>query len=301
MDPAETTPESVFGALANETRVRIVDALGRPDVDGPGAVEYVPFDHDVGGRTYSALRAAADVDDKGRFNYHLGELLGTFVRKEEGRYRLTWLGHLSHRYLVVGLFGAAPTSEQFVLETPCPRCGHAVEAHYSTDQVFYVDCPACDCRLTMVHVPRYGAGSRGPTALCDAAAHRFRTHVSMLVHGVCPWCGGSVDAALHPHAAESFVATHRDQPVVTFLCGDCGGVYFPTVGETLLTHPAVVSAYHEHSVDVRTRHPWSLPLATDGDCVDVRDPATLDVRVTFDCDGHRETLTVTEPIPAMVD
>lgn len=297
----EITPDAVFGTLANETRVRIVDALGDTGATAPEELEYVPFDRrDVGGRSYSALREAAGVDDKGRFNYHLGKLLGTFVRKDDGRYRLTWLGQLTRRYLVVGLFGPGPSTRRIALETTCPRCDHRVEALYSEDQVCYVDCPACDCRLTMVHVPRRGASERSATPLLDAASHRFRSHVSMLTHGVCPWCAGSVDAALHPDDG-GFVAAYRDQPVVTFLCADCGGVYFPTVGETLLTHPAVVGFYQRHGADLRTRYPWSLPFATDGSSVTLRDRETLDVEVTLACESDRTTLELEAPVPAAVD
>ena len=63
----EVTPEEGFSLLGHGTRIGIIRALWRA---GNDAV------------SFSELRERADVTDSGQFNYHLGELVGTFLRRE---------------------------------------------------------------------------------------------------------------------------------------------------------------------------------------------------------------------------
>jgi hypothetical protein len=263
------TPADAFAALANPVRVRLVRALGETAAADPADVDFLPFDHPDRGLGYTALRERVDVDDNGRFNYHLGELRGSFVRKRDDRYRLTWLGVLAYRFLVAGRFSAEPVIRRFDLDERCPRCGGRVEARYTADQLLYVDCVACTLRTMMIHVPQHGVAGRSREALLTAGSIRFRAHVRSLVAGVCPWCSGRADAAVSPVDDET-----RGQPVATFLCRDCGGVYFPSVGATLLSHPAVVSFWHERGADLRDRRPWAVPFAVAPDraAVTSRDP-----------------------------
>jgi len=67
-----------FGAISNPDRLAILLVLARDD----GPVDY------------SSLRTATDVEDKGRFNYHLRQLREEFVRKDEttAGYELTDVG-----------------------------------------------------------------------------------------------------------------------------------------------------------------------------------------------------------------
>jgi hypothetical protein len=81
-DPAEVKeipPADAFSLLGHELRIGIVRALWRAG------------DDEV---SFSKLRERAGMPDSGQFNYHLGELVGTFVRESEEAegYELTYAG-----------------------------------------------------------------------------------------------------------------------------------------------------------------------------------------------------------------
>ena len=77
LDQAVADP-GVFDLLGDDTRFRIVQVLHAADDGGP-----VPF---------SRLRERVDVEDSGRFNYHLNRLQGVLVVKSEDGYALTGTG-----------------------------------------------------------------------------------------------------------------------------------------------------------------------------------------------------------------
>jgi DNA-directed RNA polymerase subunit RPC12/RpoP len=278
---AGPTPAEAFAALASPIRIRIIRTLGETAADDPAAITFLPFDHPDRGLAYSALRERVDIADSGRFNYHLGELIGSFVEKEGDRYRLTWLGALAYRFLVAGRFSASPVARRFDLDDPCHRCGGRVEARYTADQLLYVDCTDCGLRTMMIHVPQHGVAGRSREALLSAGAMRYRTHVQSLTAGICPWCSGRIETAVGEADDET-----RGQPVATHLCRDCGGVYFPSVGAALLSHPAVVAFCHARGVDLRDHYPWTVPFAfaPAHATVTSRDPlrVRIDVRLAGD-------------------
>lgn len=283
---ASVDPAAAFGALANEVRVDIVRALGETEATDPSAVPYRRFEAPERGLSYSVLRDRSGVSDNGRFTYHLDQLLGTFVERSDERYRLTWLGVFAYRFMVMGRFAEGGETRHVSLDTPCVNCGGSLSARYSTDQVLYVDCRECGCRLGMSHVPRHGVTGRSDARLLDAAADRYRRQVGSLTRGFCPWCAGQVEGSVH-HQDEVPGGDCRSQPVVTFLCGDCGGLYFPHLGSTLLSHPAVVSFFHERGVDLRDRRHWELPFVVDGDRVTVHDTDPWHVTVEARCADDR--------------
>jgi DNA-directed RNA polymerase subunit RPC12/RpoP len=275
------TAADAFAALANPLRVGIVRALGETAADDPQEVTFLPFDHPERGLSYTALRDRVPVDDNGQFNYHLDKVVGSYLEKHDDQYRLTWLGILAYRFLVVGRFSAAPVTRQFDLDEPCHRCGEGVTARYTEDQLLYVDCTGCGLRTMMIHVPQHGIANASREALLSAGATRYLTHIESLTAGHCPWCSGRVAASIHRSTDP-----RRGQPVVTYLCRACGGVYFPSVGGTLLSHPAVVAFCHERGVDL-SRYPWTIPFAFDPDRATVTstDPfrVVVDVQYEGDC------------------
>ncbi|ADJ16460.1 winged helix-turn-helix domain-containing protein [Halalkalicoccus jeotgali] len=70
----QVEPEEAFAALADETRLGILQTLWKSDTQT---------------MTFSELRRAVGIRDPGQFNYHLGKLVGQFVTKVDGKYRLT--------------------------------------------------------------------------------------------------------------------------------------------------------------------------------------------------------------------
>jgi DNA-binding transcriptional ArsR family regulator len=96
-----------LSALAHETRVEILRALADAD-------EALSF---------TELKSRVDVTDPGRFNYHLRELRGHFVRERDGGYALTYRGE---GLVVAGGSGVSVDgSEAAGAASDCPVCGEA--------------------------------------------------------------------------------------------------------------------------------------------------------------------------------
>lgn len=81
-DGRPRTSAALFGLLSDETRLQIVRVLYRDD----------RIRSNEPGLTFSALFERVDVDDSGRFNYHLRRLHGPLVETRGDRYVLTALG-----------------------------------------------------------------------------------------------------------------------------------------------------------------------------------------------------------------
>ena len=114
-DPGADQPleeaADALGALASEHRVAILRELAAAD-------EPLRF---------SELRQRIGMDDTGRFNYHLGELRGRFVREVDGGYEL---GHAGERVVLAAgdldPEGAAALTDAYEGATDddaCPVCG----------------------------------------------------------------------------------------------------------------------------------------------------------------------------------
>jgi len=101
-----TEPEAVFGLLSDETR-DILRALWNGDDE----------------LAFSALYDAVDVDDSGRFNYHLDKLVGQFVAKTDDGYEFTAAGVRVNGAIEAGSYATTGAMEPIPLESACPTCG----------------------------------------------------------------------------------------------------------------------------------------------------------------------------------
>jgi predicted nucleic acid-binding Zn-ribbon protein len=299
----ELSPATAFSRLANETRVGILRALGECGERDPHRLPYAPFDtDDPEGLSYSELRARADVTDSGRFNYHLGKLLDVFVEQSGDTYRLSWLGVLAFRFVVAGVLHDQVTLEPFETDSACGECGTALEASYPRGRLFVLECPDCGCRVAGVDIPAHAVRNRSRAALLRVVDRRERAQLSLLRDGICYWCAGRVDGAVHRLPSGTVDGVRRNQPVVTLLCRDCGGVRFPSVGSVVATDPRVRAFLVHHTTDDGDgRFRWEWPFTTASDAVTVQstDPLVLAVDVVAE-DGARlvarvdETGTVTD-------
>lgn len=87
------TPGEAFSMLGNETRVALLQTLwnvGRPI-------------------TYSELKDHVGIRDSGRFNYHLDRLVGHFVDRVGGGYRLTVAGEQAVQAVNANMFTEDPS------------------------------------------------------------------------------------------------------------------------------------------------------------------------------------------------
>jgi len=108
----EADPTDALAVLGDETRIAILRALAE-------AEQPLPF---------TELRRRADIDDAGRFNYHLSKLREYFVREEDGGYTLRHAG--SRVVAAAGVAGNVPDEPLNDIENSpdeesdeCPVCG----------------------------------------------------------------------------------------------------------------------------------------------------------------------------------
>ena len=232
--------------------------------------------------------------DSGRFNYHLGELVGHFVEQSGDTYRLSWLGVLAFRFVVAGVLHDQVTVDPFETDSVCGECNSPLEASYPRGRLFFLDCSGCGCRVVGVDLPAHAVRNRSREELLRVVDRRERGQISLLRDGICYWCAGRVDGAVHRQGTGEEV--RRTQPVVTLLCQDCGGLRFPTVGAVVATDPRVAAFLQEHSAadsDVDDRYLWEWPFTTASDAVTVLSTDPLAVRVDIEADdGARLSATV---------
>jgi hypothetical protein len=211
------TPDEAFAILGNEIRLEILRVLWRAGAahrydDGSDAVETV---------TYSELQDAIDVDDNGKFNYHLSELAPHFVRRTDDGYRLSSAGKQVAR-TVIAVSGTGTRDFSRELDERCPLCGAAVAATYE-DQWLRVRCTECDGlfgdqapsgTLFLTTYPSAGLTARTPERALAAGLYRCALDITYLMYGICRECAGAISSSVTVCDAHE---TDGDQP-----CDACG-------------------------------------------------------------------------------
>ncbi|WP_251329382.1 winged helix-turn-helix domain-containing protein [Haloplanus pelagicus] len=277
-DTESLRPDDAFTLLADRTRIKIIRALG--DASTPGVPETLPF---------SELRRRADISGSGRFNYHLKQLVGQFVEETDEGYRLSYPGVRVYQAMKAGTFTERVRIEPFELDATCHVCGAPQVAGYH-DSMFRVRCrdEAGDCGAVFYKYfcPPSSLTERERAGVLRAANQRIQREIASMAKGVCPWCCGRIDARVLPTDAEM---PQRDNPAiehrVLHTCDTCDGSLYTRLGGLVVSHPAVVSFFHDHGVDVTRRHVWSLPFASSDERTTVTgsDPWRATVRVG--CEG----------------
>ena len=244
--------------LSDETRLAILLALW--DGHDPYA--------DTGTMSFSEIYDRVAVRDSANFSYHLDRLTDHFVEKTTDGYRLRNAGFVFVRTVIAGAGLENPEIRGTELDVSCTRCGDArMEIGYRNG-ILYLTCPECEGYTTAEGLPRgtIAAFEFDPAGLCDrspmellaAGAIRSRNRLRTMSEGVCPACSGSVDVSLRlceEHDTENGAVCAqcgtRDSARVRYVCTVCKYKTTRPIELTVVEHPAVVSFYHAHDVDVR--------------------------------------------------
>ena len=235
-----------FSTLSNEARLRIVDTLYEQT-----AAEVV-----ADGCSYSTLREAASINDNGNFNYHLDRLRDRFVEKVDDDYRLTFAGFEVAKSLRADAWQDHEARGPVEVEQSSPLVdGRALYATYE-DGLVHVHA-ADEEPVFRIAVRPAGAAARDPQNLVDVMAGMLRDAIETAHRGVCPYCHAPPDRSIET----TDTARWRWQFVAD--CPECGPLFEVPVGAAVARHPAVVSFYWEHGIDVRNRRVWTLELWDD--------------------------------------
>lgn len=272
-------PAHAFGLLANETRLAVLRALWA--TDGPLA--------------FGDLRERVGNPDSGRFNYHLGELVGHFVRHADEGYELRQAGVDVVRAVRAGAVEGRPQLEPTPVDVDCPHCAGSLTVAY--DEHAVVRCVDCERVLMWNEFPPAGLANRTPGEILEAFDRWTRWRFRLAFESVCPACAAVTTGSLErsgPDADGTTTATDQDaDPTPPFhagvVCENCRYEAWSPLVAYVRYHPDVAERYAERGVVVDDLPFWAvLPHADDHEeQVVSTDP--LRVRVSLD-DGRLQLL-----------
>jgi hypothetical protein len=320
-------PEAALSLLGNEVRAAILWTFSEAR-GGQGPPPVLSF---------SDLRERADVDvDSSQFNYHLQELVGTFVERldpetdeddaqvvsemagphDEG-YRLRPEGTTLVRTVRAWSFPGEASLDPFEVGRDCHHCGTALVAEYA-NAIFAVRCPGCEFVYEYNLTPPGVLAGRGDDQATDEAAApgdddparpgddrravldrvaEYNRHVRLgFARGVCPYCAGDVDAEFQDPRATGYPRGDLRGALVRRGCANCGNKDNLTVGELLLREADLVSFCNARGLDVTTTPIWDLAFAATDRHTTVRSTDPWEVAVAVELDGDVLELVVDEDL-----
>lgn len=271
----EVPPAEAFAALADPTRIAILRALWEAD------------DHTA---TFSELRAAVEMDDSGRFNYHLSKLRGRFISHTDDGYRLRLAGTRVVGALLSGAYTQTGSVDPVAMDQSCPLCDGPLTFHYEDEQVV-IDCDDCGQTLMGFSVPPGVFAGHDHEILPDITERYARNLIRQIRTGFCMTCEGRVHPRVTVETPPSDTECLPPIPMVQYECERCGETISSDLGTAFLDHPDVVAFYHDHGIDVRETPIWRF-VAVDEDGVRVLEEDPLRMNVIHTADDDRLTLTV---------
>lgn len=246
----DVNPEAVaenLSALANPLRIRILLALAE--------TRQPSWEHR--GMSYSDLRAAVDVEDGGRFNYHINELRDRFVRGTEGQYWLTTAGSRVVDEVYARTFSGGHETVSGPVEWMCPADGQQLDATFD-DGIITVSCPNHGVLFDMI-LSFSSARNRDLDELFAWGNRRALWYLESVSWDICPHCSGRF--------GESTIVAHSSKPgdpletlgwdtstvvMVEMRCRQCSISFRVPAFHYTLTRPPTIAFLHDHGIDYRT-------------------------------------------------
>lgn len=286
------SPQDAFALLGNEYRAEIIRALGDAQgTEGPRAV-----------LSFSDLYSRADVDiATSQFNYHLQNLVGPFVDKTDGGYRLRHEAVTLYRTILAGTYTEQTTMEPFPVGVDCYYCDEPVEARYA-DRRFAIVCSGCGQEYSDTTAPP-SIVDTNQEALLSRVDQFLRHRILAFSKDVCSVCANGLDTRFLSGDDLSVTGAEQLDVLVHRSCGHCGAQQYMSVGLALLYDPELVAFFQARDLDVTTTPIWKLEFAMTDRYVDVRSTDPWRVALTVPRDGDElelvvdETLTVVDRHP----
>jgi DNA-binding transcriptional ArsR family regulator len=260
----DRAPEEVFSLLGNETRVAILRAL---------------WDAHKTAATFSELYDAVGMNDTGQFNYHLGKLVGTFVKKSEEGYKLAFAGEQVIGAVLSGVYTETGNIDPIDIGDPCHRCGGQLRAHYS-DEHLRIECDDCEMFVTEFGVPPGVLDGRNRADLPHVFNQWIKSEYIQVLSGFCPACTGPITTTIDSDPNELFRTIS-----INHECERCSRNVASDIGAAFIDHPAIVQFHDEHGIDLRTTPLWQVGwLFEDHATIVSEDPLRIRITATIDDD-----------------
>jgi hypothetical protein len=270
------TPADAFALLGSDIRIDILRALAEASPDGFGERAL----------SFSGVYERVGVEDTGQLSYHLDELVGHFVRKDEAGYGLRYAGWKVVWAIRAGTFLGSPR-RTFDAPGTCYACDEPALRARTGDDWLVVDCAACDTRHTANPLAPRTLEDRAPEEVLRVFDTVVRHRVSFATDRICPECNGRVEPSIRVDVPDAW-----DVGVVpSFACTHCGYWFTPSFGMLLLEDRRVERFLLDRGVDPDARPYWDLPVCIDPGTTAVRgrDPWRVEVVVSADGDRLRAT------------
>lgn len=291
------SPDDAFAVLGNETRMEILQVLS-------DSLDPLPF---------SELRDRVGVRDSGQFNYHLGKLVGHFVRQTDDGYQLSEPGRRVIEAVLSGAVTEVPDPEPTQLDMPCPYCGASVRVTYETTSPRPVQVSCTECagaaewidpfepgQIGTLRFSPAGLEGRSPSELLQAAVTREHLELLAALHNVCPRCTATIEHSLdicESHDSSDGLCEECNRRYVARLSSRCRNCLFrPEAGNAVslaLGTVDMLAFLANHGINPLT-DPWGTVLHGAEEEVLSTDP--FKVRYTFTIDDDSLTVTVDDAL-----
>lgn len=222
-------------------------------------------------KSYAELMDAVEMEDSGKFNYHLDKLRGVYVRQIEDGYVPTASATALYRTVLAHRPTESVETDRRLSTAACPACGADSRLRYDRGFVT-VDCAECSAWEGFTYpFPQTGFERHEPDRLLAAVSERVRHEVGLARTGQCPACAG-------PTSVDLRLAQVEDDGLVELACESCTFVVGVDPLTALLTDDRVGAGLREIGIDplgydperpdsevtVRSRNPPALSLTVAG-------------------------------------
>lgn len=270
----------LFGPLTNDLRVRIIVTLAEHQSANPED-RALPFNE---------LRARVGRPDSGVFNYHLKQLEGTFVWQSEDGYALTVAGERIVAAILAEAYSIEDERGPIELDAEDPLTGKRLAGEWRNGLLVVrgADDPVRDEGfLYREAVPPGIFTGRSFEDALDIAFKISNVRYSYFIEGVCPLCYAPADRTV-----KQVTSSGRSYHQFRGLCTKCGHLKRGPVAVCTLTHPAVISFFHDHGRTPLSEPYWELDFIYDHELVDVLSTEPLKLELRFDADEDRLATTI---------
>lgn len=274
----QESPEDVFPALADETRLEIIQVLWNAD-EKP-----IPF---------SELHDMVSIRDSGQFNYHLDKLIGRFIQKTEDGYQLTQAGRNFNGAIASGMYTGQTDLPPIELSSTCRSCGGEQTLHYESE-VAEVECMDCEVGWSIPVPPAVLAGF-SHEEIPQVVSSYFVTRFQKIINGFCSYCNGQTDPTVQairsldvgPDPDGDSVDPSENQPLdlpaVQFDCTRCGAIAGLGLDYALMiAHPPISYWYYMQGIDLHRNLIWDESLDLSESTIDQEDPFRASVAFGFE-------------------
>jgi hypothetical protein len=271
-DEEGLSPDEAFWLLGEQMRTAILRAVWESSEET---------------NTFSEIRERIGSPDSGKFNYHLNKLVGHFLSKSEGGYRLTQAGREVVRAVMAGSITQHAEFGPNPIDSQCVDCDGTLVVRY--DEYGVIECEDCGEVVMWNEFPPAGLDGRSPETFASVFDRWTQSRFGLAMDGICPNCACEMSMEILDRGTEEagdVTTMHR--------CENCKyEARVPLFGH-VVSHPATISFFYHRDVDVTEMPYWRMrALAREfSEEVISQDPWTAKITLLFE--GHTLELTLNE-------